>query len=96
MRPHPYRKGTIALREIRRYQGTTDFLISKASFQRLVREILQNIDPHLRIRKEAMLAIQETAESHLVELFKNALQVAIHAKRVTINIHDLYLIIKLK
>lgn len=38
-RPHRYRPGTVALREIRRYQASTKLLIPKLNFQRLVREI---------------------------------------------------------
>ena len=35
-KPHRYRPGTVALREIRRYQKSTELLIRKLPFQRLV------------------------------------------------------------
>ncbi|KAH8267365.1 hypothetical protein KR026_001062 [Drosophila bipectinata] len=41
-KPHRYRPGTVALREIRRYQKSTELLIRKLPFQRLVREIAQD------------------------------------------------------
>jgi hypothetical protein len=40
-KPHRYRPGTVALREIRKYQKSTELLIRKLPFQRLVREIAQ-------------------------------------------------------
>jgi histone H3/H4 len=40
-KPHRYRPGTVALREIRKYQKSHDLLIRKLPFQRLVREIAQ-------------------------------------------------------
>src|SRR5882757_5130882 len=42
-KPHRYRPGTVALREIRRYQKSTELLIRKLPFQRLVREIAQGM-----------------------------------------------------
>ena len=41
-KPHRFRPGTVALREIRRYQKSTELLIRKLPFQRLVREIAQD------------------------------------------------------
>ena len=41
-KPHRFRPGTVALREIRRYQKTSELLIRKLPFQRLVREISQD------------------------------------------------------
>ncbi|OWK59362.1 histone H3, embryonic [Lonchura striata] len=36
-KPHRYRPGTVALREIRRYQKSTELLIRKLPFQRLLK-----------------------------------------------------------
>jgi histone H3 len=69
-RPHRYRPGTVALREIRRYQKSTDLLIRKLPFQRLVREVAQEFTPNLRFRSTAILALQEAAEAYLVQLFE--------------------------
>ncbi len=41
-RPHRYRPGTVALREIRKFQRSTNLLIPKLTFQRLVKEITLN------------------------------------------------------
>ena len=90
-KPHRYRPGTVALREIRRYQKSTDLLIRKAPFQRLVREILQEIDSDLRCQSTAVLALQEAAEAYLVGLFEDTNLCAIHAKRVTIMPKDIQL-----
>lgn len=86
-----YRPGTVALREIRRFQKSTQLLIRKLPFQRLVREVAQDFKPDLRFQSTAVLALQEASEAYLVELFQDANLCAIHAKRVTIMHKDLQL-----
>ncbi len=83
-KPHRYRPGTVALQQIRRYQQTTELLLRKLPFQRLVREIAEESKPELRFQTLAILALQEAAEAYLVALFEDANLCAIHAKRVTI------------
>ena len=90
-RPHRYRPGTVALREIRKYQKTTALLIHKHPFQRLVREIAQVSRPDLRFQSAAVMALQEASEAYLVQLFENANLCAIHAKSVTIMPKDMQL-----
>jgi histone H3 len=90
-KPHRYRPGTVALREIRRYQKSTDLLIRKAPFQRLVREIAQDLKSDLRFQSTAVLALQEAAEAYLIGLYEDANLCAIHAKRVTIMPKDIQL-----
>src|SRR5271170_2072371 len=83
-KPHRYRPGTVALREIRRYQKSTELLIRKLPFQRLVREIAQDFKSDLRFQSSAIGALQESVEAYLVSLFEDTNLCAIHAKRVTI------------
>ena len=90
-KPHRYRAGTVALREIRRYQKSTELLIRKLPFQRLVREIAQDFKTDLRFQSSAVMAIQEAAEAYLVGLFEDTNLCAIHAKRVTIMPKDIQL-----
>ncbi|KAG1330745.1 histone H3.3a-like [Cocos nucifera] len=90
-RPHRFRPGTVALREIRKYQKSTDLLLRKLPFQRLVREIAQDFKSEVRFQSHAVLALQEAAEAFLVGLFEDANLCAIHAKRVTIMCRDLQL-----
>ena len=92
-KPHRYRPGTVALREIRRYQKSTDLLIRKAPFLRLYREILINDleKTDFRVRAESALALQEATEAYLVGLFEDTNLCAIHAKRVTIMPKDIQL-----
>jgi len=90
-KPHRYRPGTVALREIRKYQKSTDLLIRKLPFQRLVREIAQDFKNDLRFRAQAIFALQEASESYLVALFEDTNLCAIHAKRVTIMPKDIQL-----
>merc|ERR1712030_25403 len=62
-KPHRYRPGTVALREIRRYQKSTELLIRKLPFQRLVREIAQDFKTDLRFQSSAVMALQEASEA---------------------------------
>ncbi|KAL6322279.1 hypothetical protein AAG906_005246 [Vitis piasezkii] len=84
-KPFRYRPGTVALREIRRFQKTTHLLIPAAPFIRTVREISYFFAPEIsRWTAEALVALQEAAEDYLVHLFEDAMLCAIHAKRVTL------------
>ena len=90
-KPHRYRPGTVALREIRKYQKSTDLLIRKLPFQKVVREIAGEFKSDLRFQSQAVLALQEAAEAYLVGLFEDTNLCAIHAKRVTIMPKDMQL-----
>jgi len=90
-KPHRYKPGTVALRENRKYQKSTELLIRKLPFQRLVREIAQEFKTDLRFQSSAVLALQEASESYLVGLFEDTNLCAIHAKRVTIMPKDMQL-----
>jgi histone H3 len=90
-KPHRFRPGTVALREIRRYQKSTDLLLRKLPFQRFVREIAQDFKSDLRFESLALMALQEAGEMYLVHLFEDTNLCAIHAKRVTIFPKDIQL-----
>ena len=90
-KPHRYRPGTVALREIRCYQKSTELLICKLPFQCLVRELIQDVRGDLRFQSTALLAAQEASEAYLVGLFEDTNLYAIHAKRVTIMPKDIQL-----
>ncbi|KAI4723680.1 histone-fold-containing protein [Aureobasidium sp. EXF-10727] len=90
-----YKPGTVALREIRKYQRSTDLLILKLPFARLVREVCISMAPAgsgiYRWQSQAIMALQEAAEAFLVHLFEDTNLCAIHAKRVTIMQKDIQL-----
>ena len=90
-KPHRYRPGTVALREIKRYQKSTELLIRKLPFQRVVREVAQEYKSDLRFQSTAVLALQEASESYIVGLFEDTNLCAIHARRVTIMPKDMQL-----
>ena len=86
-----YRPGTVALKQIRQYQKTTELLIRKLPFQWLVREIARDSEVirsplcgKVRFQSAAIMALQEAAEAYLIGLFEDTNLCAIHAKRVTI------------
>lgn len=99
-RKQRYRPGTVALREIRRYQKSTDLLIQKLPFARVVREVADDFvtsvyaggsGAGLRWQSSAILALQEATEAYMVHLFEDANLCAIHARRVTIMQRDIQL-----
>merc|ERR1712048_9581 len=85
---HP---GTVALRDIKKYQKSTDTLIPKAPFYRLVKDIAHSIDNELRFQGSALMALQEAAEAYCVGLFEDATLCAVHAKRMTVTKSDMVL-----
>ena len=91
VKPHRYRAGTAALKDIHHFQKSTALLIRKLPFQRLVREIAQDFKTDLRFQSAAILCLQEAAEAYLVGLFEDTDLCAIHAKTVTIMPRDIQL-----
>ena len=91
IKPHRFRPGTVALREIRRFQNTTPCLIPRQPFQWLVKEIAQNLNSNLRFQSTAIAALQEATEAYLVLLIEDTNLCAIHARRVTIMPKDMQL-----
>ena len=91
-----WRPGTVALRQIRKYQKSTSLLIPRKGFMRLVKEITHEIDPEVRFQSTAVMALQEAAEAFLTNLFKDSQDCAIHAKRVTVRPEDLRLRLKIR
>jgi len=90
-KPHRFRPGTVALRQIRKYQKSTELLIRKLPFQRLVREVAQDFKTDLRFESHALMALQEASEAYLIGIFEDSNLCAIHAKRVTIYPKDIQL-----
>ncbi|XP_039056780.1 histone H3.2-like [Hibiscus syriacus] len=90
-KPHHFRFGMVALKEIGKNQKSTELLIRKLQIQRLVREIAQDFKTDLRFQSSAVATLQEAAEAYLVGLFEDTNLCAIHAKRVTIMPKDIQL-----
>jgi histone H3 len=105
-KPHRYRPGTVALREIRRYQKSTELLLPKSSFQRLLREVtidtadqlkkmgLTTKDPP-RMTVATVECLQTASEAIISKTLGDANLCAIHAKRVTVQPKDLELVLRL-
>ena len=90
-KPRRFRPGTVALREIRKYQKSTELLIRKITFQRLVREVCRTLNPELRFQSLALQALQEAAEAYLVNMFDQCNDICVHSKRVTLQVKDILL-----
>ena len=81
--------GTVVLREVKKYQKSTNMLLPRAPFQRLVRYITQDQNDSLRFQSSALHALQEASEAYIVGLFEDTNLCAIHAKRVTVQKKDM-------
>lgn len=93
-RSRRYRPGERALQEIRIYQKSTDLLIPKLPFARLVRELTIRFWPdgeRIRYTMEALLALQQATEAYIVGIFEDSFLCAVHAKRVTLQVKDIQL-----
>ena len=93
---HRFKPGTVALKEIRKYQKSTDLLLKKLPFQRLVREIAQKYSLYdgtdgtaLRFQSDALMALQEAAEAYLIELMADTNLCAISTNRKGIQRKDM-------
>lgn len=99
-----YRPGQLALKDIRRLRRSTDLLIPKAVFHRLVRDMTQRIAPELgadietpyKYQYGALVALQEAAEAYLVHLFEDTNLLCIHGRRVTIMPKDINLAMRIR
>ena len=95
-----YRPGTVALREIRKYQKSCDLLIPKAPFQRVVKEIAQQFrledGSTCRFQSTAVDALQEASEAFVTSVFEDANLCCIHAKRVTVMPKDIQLALRIR
>ncbi|KAI5181395.1 histone H3 [Nematocida sp. AWRm80] len=95
-RPHRYRAGTVALKEIRRYQKSTELLIRKQPFQRMVRAIAQEFKSDSRFQGSALASLQEATEAFIISIFEDANDCAIHGRRVTVMPRDIQLAMKIR
>lgn len=94
--PMRHRPGALALREIRRYQKSDKLLLPKACFERVCREVFEDVKPGYRLQSSALEALQEAAERFVVTVFEDATLCAIHAKRQTIQASDMQLAMRLR
>ena len=95
----------VALREIRRYQKSTECLIKRSPFQKLIREISQEyrVCPdgpgarsiQVRFQSTAIAALQQAAENFIVGLFEDV-NLAVHSKRVTVMPRDVWLALRIR
>lgn len=88
-KPHRFRPGTVAIREIKKQQKSVSLCFPKTPFRRLIREIAQDYKSDLRFTKESFLAIQTAAEAELVRLNQKLCILTIHRKHQTIEPTDL-------
>lgn len=91
-----FRPGTVALREIRKYQKSTEHVLPLAPFRRLVREIINDVRPDLRMTTGSVDALREAAEVYMCTIFEESQLLAIHGRRVTVMPKDMQLCLRLR
>ena len=91
-----WRPGTVALRQIKKFQKSTNLLMRKAPFQRLVRELASGHKEGLRWQASAVAALQEATEAYVTGLLSDSNLCALHAKRVTLMSRDVQLARRLR
>lgn len=95
-KPHRYRPGTVALREVRRYQKTVDLLMRKAPFRRMCVTAIHAEKAEFRVAQAAIYAAQTLAESYMTRLMDKATRLAIFNKRKTVGRRELMFLIRLE
>jgi histone H3/H4 len=99
VRGRRYRPGTRTLQEIRKFQASTDLLIPKLPFARLVREVTDKFWPDtsmFRYTVQALLALQTAAEAYLIGIFEDSVLCSLHARRVTLQVKDIHLALRIR
>lgn len=86
-----YHPGTVALREIKKYQKMQTRLTAKVPFIRKVKEILMSLDPEFRVKRLSMEALREATEDFLTDVLSDANLCAIHGRRITVMVKDVAL-----
>ena len=95
-KPHRFRPGTVALREIRKHQKTTDLLMQGAPLERIFRAAAESMLDGVRMKKAAVTCARWATEAFAIRLFEDANLAAIHGKRVTVYPHDIQLVCKIR
>ena len=105
-KPHRYQPGMVVLREIRQYQRSTENLIKRTPFQKLIREISQEYcicpdgpgTPSIQVHFQSTViaALQEVVENFIMGLFEDVNLLAIHARCVTIMPRDIHLVLHIR
>jgi histone H3/H4 len=100
---HRFHPGTVALRDIRKYQKSQKLLMARLPFGRLVRKVAQEYAnenhlnmPKIQFQYNALVGLQEATEDFAVKLFEAANTTALHANRITVQTKDLKLAQKLR
>jgi histone H3 len=92
-RVHRYRPGTVSIREIRRFQKTSNCLtLARSPFEKYTRSVIQKIlgdDSSIKVSKSVFLTLQYFVEQHVVSLIRKAYMAAIHAGRVKLTVSDI-------
>jgi histone H3 len=88
---HRFRPGTVALREIRRYQKSTENLVPFTRISNLVRELIRQhtYGKDVCVQKGVVALLRDTGEEFISRVFAEAQLQAIHAKRITVTVPDM-------
>merc|ERR1711988_2086194 len=95
-RKHRWHPGTKALREIKAQQKNTKLIIPKAALLRLVKEIVHEHKPNLRIKESAFAALQHATEDYLISLFRDSMIIAANRDCKSLTTKDLRVVLHVR
>lgn len=90
-RNHRFRPGTVALRDIRRFQKSGELLMQHAPFNRAVRTITCSLNKNVRFTADVLLNLQAVVENRFLVLLQTTNKIAIHSMRETVYDRDVQL-----
>ena len=96
-KPHRFRTGTVALRDIKKYQKMSDCLIfPKGPFEKLTRSIISEYATHKKVSKDVFIVLQYYIEQYIVSILQDCVNVCIHAGRVKVMLTDIALVCNMR
>lgn len=94
---HRFRPGTVSLREIKKFQKTSNHLtFAKFPFERYIRNIVNNLNNGMKISKDVFTLLQYYVEQFVVDFLRDANLAAIHSGRVKLMQSDIDFMYKLR
>lgn len=96
-KPHRFRPGTVAIRDIRRFQKMSNCLIfAKHPFEQHARKIISSYNPSMKISKNVFIILQYYIERYIIQLLRDANSAAVHCNRVKLMPTDINFICNLR
>lgn len=91
-KPHRFKSGTVALRDVRRAQKETTLMIRRTPFERLARHAVAQFKTDIRFSGDALEHLQVALEGYLTKLLEKAVLAMVQRNTVTLFPKDVQLV----